>query len=369
MFPTRLWKLLFIFSLATCFTASGQKDLPKDYLTKEFHKGRREAIRAIMPSNSVLAIFSAPSRTFSNDAEYLYHQNPDMYYFTGYMEPNGVLLVFKEPQKAADGHSFSEVLFVQKRDALREQWTGRRLGTTGVKEKLGIQDVFEGTEFRNFPVLLSGFDKILFSLPTGLKESADDSGDLTNLVKTFREKAGIPATYNEALDDDLLRFEQRGKVSFATVHENIKRKNDQEAYRTNPLIAEIVSLKDTTGAGAVQQKIKEYISKQRFSAGMFKQLTGRLREIKTAEEMVLLRKAIDISCVGHVEAIKAIKPSMSELEIQGIQEFVHKKYGAEEVGYSSIVGSGDNGCILHYIENSRTEVGKDMIVMDIGAEY
>ena len=84
--------------------------------------------------------------------------------------------------------------------------------------------------------------------------------------------------------------------------------------------------------------------------------------------MALLRKAVDISCMGHNEALKAMRPQMSEREVQGIQEFVHKKYGAEEVGYNSIVGSGDNGCVLHYMENNKTRIGNEMIVMDVAAE-
>src|SRR5829696_365366 len=88
-------------------SSKAQKDLPQDYLSKEFHNGRREAARALMPENSVLVVFAAPTRTFSNDVEYLYHQNPDLYYFTGYKEPHAVLLLFKEAQTAADGSTFN----------------------------------------------------------------------------------------------------------------------------------------------------------------------------------------------------------------------------------------------------------------------
>ena len=38
-------------------------------------------------------------------------------------------------------------------------------------------------------------------------------------------------------------------------------------------------------------------------------------------------------------------------------------------GYPSIVGAGNNGCILHYIENNKTKVGDDLVLMDLGAEY
>jgi Xaa-Pro aminopeptidase len=67
--------------------------------------------------------------------------------------------------------------------------------------------------------------------------------------------------------------------------------------------------------------------------------------------------------------MKALRADMSELEIQGLHEYVHKKYGAEEVGYGSIIGSGENGCTLHYEENTKTKIGNDMVLMDVGAEY
>lgn len=98
-------------------------------------------------------------------------------------------------------------------------------------------------------------------------------------------------------------------------------------------------------------------------------MTANLREIKTPEEMTLLRKAVEISCQGQNEVMKVVRPDMSELEIQGLHEYVHKKYGAEGVGYGSIIGAGENGCVLHYMENTKTKVGNEMLLMDVGAEY
>ena len=94
-----------------------------------------------------------------------------------------------------------------------------------------------------------------------------------------------------------------------------------------------------------------------------------MREVKTAAEVKLITKAVRISAVGQIEVMKAMKPHMSETELQGIHEFVYKKYGAEYEGYPSIVGAGNNGCILHYIENNQTKVGNDLVLMDLGAEY
>lgn len=99
------------------------------------------------------------------------------------------------------------------------------------------------------------------------------------------------------------------------------------------------------------------------------QIMATLRAVKTAEELVILEKAILISGKGHVESFKSIKPGVSERAIQGVHEFVHKAMGAEDIGYGSIVGSGNNTTILHYVENSVENLTEGLVLMDVGAEY
>jgi Xaa-Pro aminopeptidase len=67
--------------------------------------------------------------------------------------------------------------------------------------------------------------------------------------------------------------------------------------------------------------------------------------------------------------MKAIHPAMSETELMGTFEYIHKKYGAEGEGYPPIVGAGANGCILHYIENNVTRVNNQLVLMDVASEY
>ena len=99
-------------------------------------------------------------------------------------------------------------------------------------------------------------------------------------------------------------------------------------------------------------------------------LMGSLRGVKTKDELVLVRKAVAISGMAQREVMKAMKPGMSEREIQGIHEYIFKKYEAEETGYPSIVGAGHNGCILHYIENYKPTIAStELILMDLGAEF
>ena len=76
-----------------------------------------------------------------------------------------------------------------------------------------------------------------------------------------------------------------------------------------------------------------------------------------------------MSAIGQVEVMKAIHPNISERELQGIHEFVFKKYGAKHVGYPSIVGAGAHGCVLHYTANTADQVGNQLVLMDVGAEF
>src|SRR4030095_4850826 len=93
----RIFLILVVFSFS--ITLSAQDDLPTDYLSKEFHAGCLDTLCTLMPDNSVFVVMAYPGRTFSNDVDYFYHQNPDMYYFSGYKEPHSLLLIFKEEQK------------------------------------------------------------------------------------------------------------------------------------------------------------------------------------------------------------------------------------------------------------------------------
>lgn len=111
------------------------------------------------------------------------------------------------------------------------------------------------------------------------------------------------------------------------------------------------------------------LNKEAPSSPNLDQLMNSLRVKKTPEELVVLRRAVEISGKAHIEAFKAVKPGVSERAIQGVHEFVHKAMGAESVGYSSIVGAGNNSTILHYVDNHRTNLQDGVILMDVGAEY
>jgi len=96
---------------------------------------------------------------------------------------------------------------------------------------------------------------------------------------------------------------------------------------------------------------------------------AQLREIKSEEELVLLRKAISITCDAQNELMKVLKPGMKEYQAEAVVEAVFKLNGAEYPGYPSIIGAEENSCILHYTSNRKTMKGKHLLLSDVGAEY
>jgi Xaa-Pro aminopeptidase len=98
-------------------------------------------------------------------------------------------------------------------------------------------------------------------------------------------------------------------------------------------------------------------------------ILGDLRLRKSATEIENLRRACDISVEGHLEAMRFARPGLSEYQVQAALEYVFRVKGAARVGYGSIVASGPNACILHYVSNDRQMQSGDLLLIDAAAEY
>ncbi len=98
-------------------------------------------------------------------------------------------------------------------------------------------------------------------------------------------------------------------------------------------------------------------------------LLHEMRLFKRPAEVKLMRKAGKISAEAHVRAMKAVRPGMSEYQLQAEIEHEFSRAGASFPAYSSIVGGGKNGCILHYVENNSALNDGDLVLIDAGCEY
>ena len=285
-----------------------------DRLPPDFHQARREALRAKLPPNSVAVFFASPVRNRANDVDYLYHPDPNFYYLTGHQEPHALLLIFKQPQRIR-GKKTDELLFTHPPAApLARIYEGDWLGRSRAAQQLQLDMVAETPAFAQMGIDFDAFDKVLFYELAEDVRNTEDSSDLYDIIATFKQQIHYPSGNNLSLAVE-------------------PQQNNLDMLTLDSLMTE-------------------------------------LRGIKTAEEVDLLRKAIKISALGQREVMKALEPGMSEREVQGMHEFIYKKYRAEYEGYPSIVGAGHNGCVLHYIDNDKLSVEDgELILMDLGAEY
>jgi len=94
-----------------------------------------------------------------------------------------------------------------------------------------------------------------------------------------------------------------------------------------------------------------------------------MRLIKTPDDLELLRRAVDITCEGHLAAIKTLRPGINEYELDAVIGYAFRKSGSPRLGYSTIVGAGANATVLHYTNNNQRIKAGDLVLIDAGAEF
>jgi len=274
----------------------------KDYLSADFHRGRREAVVAQLPGNSLVVLFGAPVRNRNSDMDYEYRQASDFLYLTGSEEPGSVLIMAPGGLEV-DGERVREILFVPPRDPAREVWDGRRFGTERAMRRLGVQLALDATRFAEIlvPLLQNAQHRVYhLGFPDGVPERS-------------------------VLHDQLAAF------------------MDNVAPET------------LAGGGSG-------------GATPLREVLDDLRAIKSDEEMIALQRAIDITTEAHREVMQQVRAGWAEYEIEALVEYTFKRNGSEQPGFNSIVGSGENSTILHYMTNRRVTEAGDVVVIDIGAE-
>ena len=255
---------------------------------------RRQALLAKMAPASAALIFAAPEATRSADSEYPYRQNSDFWYFTGFNEPEAVLVLIKSDET----HNHS-VLFNRLRDKTAEIWFGRRLGQEAAPEKLGVDRALAFSEIdEQLHQLLNGLDVVYHAQGEYAHADTIVFAALDKLRRGSRQNLAAPATLTDW---------------------------------------------------------RPWVHEQRL--------------FKSEEEIVALRRAGEITALGHTRAMEKCRPGMFEYQLEG--EILHEfnRHGARFPSYNTIVGSGENACILHYTENESQMRDGDLVLIDAGCEY
>jgi len=97
-------------------------------------------------------------------------------------------------------------------------------------------------------------------------------------------------------------------------------------------------------------------------------IIGKMRTIKSDEEITAIEKAVKITQVGLTEMLKNLKPNLKEYELESEFDYVVRKNGCTGFSFKTIVASGKNGTILHYESNRDEMKDGDLVLIDLGAE-
>ena len=100
-----------------------------------------------------------------------------------------------------------------------------------------------------------------------------------------------------------------------------------------------------------------------------KHLLHEQRLYKSAAEIALMREAARITADAHIRAMRACAPGVTEAQLEAELTHEFMRNGARSAAYPSIVGGGENACVLHYIDNSDALKTNDLVLIDAGCEY
>jgi Xaa-Pro aminopeptidase len=134
-------------------------------------------------------------------------------------------------------------------------------------------------------------------------------------------------------------------------------------------LAIIAPVKDLKDERSDVQALKQAAGAEGVKLVYKRDLLARLREAHGPEEIALLERAVGITRAGHEAVARATVAGVSERDVQTQMEYAFFGAGATGLAYGSIVGSGENGAVLHWGKNSRMLKDGDLVVVDAAAEY
>ena len=280
-------------------------------------KARRARVLEQLGPETMLVLFSAAPKVYSNDVDYEFRQDSTFHYLTGVEQEDSMLVLMP------GNRTRKAVLFVRAPDPRREHYTGHSLTKDEASTRSGIETIYYANEFEPF------VDAMLDRRPYGFRNRDQEGRD---------EFARFFAAVREGRARVSLLLQPRPGLSgpLGHAHEFARQLRDRFVG---------VTVSDATD------------------------LLWNLRQVKTAYEQRVLTRSVEISSEAQRAGMRAARPGVYEYEVESAIEAVYLKNGAMTPGYPSIVGSGPNATILHYSQSSRRMEPGDLLLVDAAGSY
>ena len=340
---------------------------------------RRQRVAEKIGPSGMVVLFSTEPRVYTNDVDYHYRQENNLYYLTNLNQKGATLVLMPgNPQ-------LREVLFLPRRDPAAETWTGHMYSAEEAQRLSGIREIWEAKEFEPFMrslrnrqayrpksealLMTASVQPVVPPVPQTSQMTAGGTpvqpaaSAATNTAVTTTNTPSMvqpvaqpvsasggattsaPATGYESLFAAMAKDE-------AALYLLLPREDDSREFRPEQAFATQWA---KTASGFNVRNV----------APVFSQL--RLR--KSPMELKLLQHAIDITIEAIGRSMATAGRSQWEYEIDAEVLYTFKRRNADHWGYPSIVGCGPNATTLHYVESQGGIKPTDLLLMDVGAEY
>lgn len=233
----------------------------------------------------------------NSSPSYVFLQEPNFYYLTGYNEEGAALLLVPAGAAEKGWKGPNEILFLPPRNPEEEKWNGPRMGPAD-------PDIQKKTGFAN----VEAFSNL--------------KGRLADLAQSYHEIWTLTAHPDDA--------------------------GYPHAREWSAWIAQ-------AAPGIVLHDVAPAL--------------GALRQIKSAGEIALLTKAIELSVDAQLAAMRMVRPGLYEYQVAARMVETHDFGGCETEAYAPIVGTGLHSTILHFNELDSLIQDGDVVLMDVGGQY
>jgi Xaa-Pro aminopeptidase len=277
-------------------------------------KARRARVMEQLGPEAMLVLWSAPPRLFSNDTDFEFRQDSDLYYLSGVTQEDTTLVLMPGNQTQ------KSILFVRDFDPVREHWEGHSLTPDEARTLAGVDVVYRASELEPF------MDAMFAGRPYNRRRTAptEEYDAFFNALKAGKARLALlagPGSLNAPLSP--------AQLFGRSVTERVVG----------------VTIQDATG------------------------VIHGLRQIKTPYEQKVLTRSVEISSDAHIAGMRAARPDAFEYQVEAAIEHVYLANGAMTPGYPSIVGSGPNATILHYNTSGRQMKAGELLLVDAAGAY
>jgi len=288
---------------------------------------RRQRVAEKLGPDSMLILFSTEARNYTNDVNYPYRQENNLYYLTNLKQANTTLVLLPGNTKVR------EILFMPRRNPLAETWNGHMYSAEEANERSGIREIWDISEFdqfikaiRNRQPYRPSPDNVFMSDQPAATVLTNDHGYQTLFAAAAKDEAKIFVLIPRDTESREFKYEQR------FVSDWVRTASGYSIRNAWPVFTD-------------------------------------LRLVKSPMELRLMQHAIDISIEAHQRSWAAAGNAKWEYEVDAEVAYTFKLRNADNWGYPNIVGCGPNATTLHYIESQAPVKTGELLLMDVGAEY